>query len=98
MESDIRRIPLAWPSVVRRNTQSIARLQSEADITRPRHTPYTTVTAGEIAVKQLRDVHNMSWDAIGPQYTPETVPVYAFKIFMKVCIGNKKAASPSIMF
>ena len=53
-----------------------------------------TDTAGEITVKQLNDVHNTSWNAIGPPDPPQTIPVYAVKSFAKVNNVEVKAALP----
>jgi len=53
-----------------------------------------TDTAGEIEVKQLNNVQNMSWNAIGLQDPPKTVLVYAVKSFTKANKVDIKTALP----
>ena len=51
-----------------------------------------TTLQGENYGKQLNDVHNMSWNAIGPQDPPEIIPVYAAKSSTKVNKVDVKTA------
>lgn len=43
-----------------------------------------TDATGEIALKQLDDFHNTSWNTVGLQVPLEAIPVYAIKSFAKV--------------